>query len=249
MRPVFFLSDFGSEDPYAGVVRAVIHARAPGAPQFDLAHDLPPGDLRRAAYALFEAAPYLPEGAVVLAVVDPGVGSGRRAVAVRTRRLLFVAPDNGILTLALAEDPPLAARVLPVPENASRTFHGRDVFAPAAAALAKGLPLERLGEPLEPGALVRLPLALTPGPDGEILTFDRFGNAITTIQGPPPPGARLLIGERELPCLSTFSDAAPGEALCYTGSAGLLEIAVREGSAKDRLKLRTGLRVRLSGPA
>ena len=249
MRPVFFLSDFGGEDPYAGVVRAVIHARAPGARQFDLAHDLPPGDLRRAAYALFEAAPYLPEGAVVLAVVDPGVGSGRRAVAVRTRRLFFVAPDNGILTLALAEDPPLFARTLATPPGASRTFHGRDVFAPAAAALAKGVPLERLGEPLKPEALVRLPLALGPGPEGEILTFDRFGNAITTLKGPPPPGARLSVGEHRLPCLSTFADVAPGEPLCYTGSAGLLELAVRDGSAREVLRLRTGLRVRLLTPA
>jgi len=249
MRPVFFLSDFGLEDPYAGIVRAVIHAQAPAAPQFDLAHDLPPGDLRRAAYALFEAAPYLPEGSVVLAVVDPGVGSRRRAVAVRTKRLFFVAPDNGILTLALAEDPALGVRVLRVPKGASATFHGRDVFAPAAARLAKGVAFERLGEAADPTSLVRLPVALGPGPEGEILTFDRFGNAITTLKTAPPPGAELLVAGRALPCRRTFADVAPGEPLCYLGSAGLVEIAVREGSAKDALGLKTGLPVRLSKPA
>jgi len=249
MRPVFFLSDFGSEDPYAGVVRAVIHARAPGVPLFDLAHDLPPGDLRRAAYALFEAAPYLPEGAVVLAVVDPGVGSRRRAVAVRTKRLFFVAPDNGLLTLVLSEDPALAARELPTPPGASRTFHGRDLFAPAAARLAKGVPFERLGPALDPAQLTRLPLTLTKGPKGEILTFDRFGNAITTLKGPPPQKSVLLVQDRQLPCLGTFADVAPGEPLCYTGSAGLLEIAVREGSAREALGLKTGLPVRLLTPA
>ncbi len=252
MRPVFFLSDFGAEDPYAGVVRAVILARAPGAPVVDLAHDLPPGDLRRAAYALFQAAPYLPPGAVVLAVVDPGVGSARRAVAVSAGRLFFVAPDNGLLTLALAEAAPREAVLLPVPPGASATFHGRDVFAPAAAALAKGVPLSRLGAPLDPAALVRLPLALGPGPEGEILTFDRFGNAITTLRGPAPPGGRLEVAGHELPCRRTFAEVAPGEALCYLGSAGLLEVAVREGSARDALGLKAGLRVRLlaaeSGP-
>jgi len=249
MPPVFFLSDFGNADPYAGVVRAVVHARAPAAPLFDLAHDLPPGDLRRAAYALYAAAPYLPEGAVVLAVVDPGVGSDRRAVAVATQRLYYVAPDNGLLTLALAEDPPRQAVTLPVPPGASATFHGRDVFAPAAADLARGVPLAQLGAALDPETLVRLPVGLTPGPEGEVLTFDRFGNAITTLKGPVPEGARLLIAGRALPCHRTFADVAPGEALCYPGSAGLLEVAVRDGSARRALNLQTGLPVRLLAPA
>ncbi len=249
MPPVFFLSDFGNADPYAGVVRAVLHARAPGAALLDLAHDLPPGDLRRGAHALYAAAPYLPPGAVVLAVVDPGVGSRRRAVAVATGRLLYVAPDNGLLTLVLAEDPPRAAVALPVPPGASATFHGRDVFAPAAAALAAGAGLAELGDPLDPSGLVRLPLALGPGPEGEVLTFDRFGNAITTLRGPAPPGAALEIAGRRLACRTTFADVAPGEPLCYLGSSGLLEVAVRDGSAREALGLRAGLPVRLATPA
>ena len=108
MRPVFFLSDFGLEDPYVGVVKAILWEKAPGVPVLDLAHALPPQDLRRAAYALFEALPYLPEQAVVLAVVDPGVGTKRRAIAALGRRL-YVGPDNGLFTLAWLLDPPIRA--------------------------------------------------------------------------------------------------------------------------------------------
>jgi S-adenosylmethionine hydrolase len=113
MRPVYFLSDFGLEDPYAGIVQAVLEARAPGVRVVHLAHGLPPGDLRRAAYALFEALPYLPPGTVLLAVVDPGVGTGRRAVAAWGERL-YVGPDNGLFTLAWLLDPPQRAFL---PEN------------------------------------------------------------------------------------------------------------------------------------
>ena len=246
MRPVFFLSDFGCEDPYAGVVRAVITSRAPGAEVRDLAHDLPPGDLRRGAYALYQALPYLPRGAVVLAVVDPGVGSERRTLAVEAGGWLLVVPDNGLLTLVAQRWPPGAAVVLPVPEGASATFHGRDVFAPAAAALAKGVPLARLGRGTDPRGLVRLPVSLTRGREGEVLTFDRFGNVVTTLVGPPPPGAVLRVGGVEAPCRRTFADVPEGEPVCYQGSAGLIELAVNRGSARERYALKEGLPARLS---
>lgn len=155
MRPVYFLSDFGLEDPYVAVVKAVLAERAPGPAVVDLAHALPPQDLRRAAYALFEALPYLPEGAVVLAVVDPGVGTARRAVAA-LGRWTYVGPDNGLFTLAWLLDPPRRAFLLEPPRPRPKaalpgwapgeaTFHGRDVFAPAAAHLALGLPRRGLG--------------------------------------------------------------------------------------------------------
>ncbi|MGC8876443.1 SAM hydrolase/SAM-dependent halogenase family protein [Thermus sp.] len=257
MRPVFFLSDFGLEDPYVGVVKAVLRERAPGVAVVDLAHDLPPQDLRRAAYALFEAVPYLPEGAVVLAVVDPGVGTSRRAVAVRGRRW-YVGPDNGLFTLAWLLDPPQRAFLLervtpPRPRGVepllgwapgAYTFHGRDRFAPAAAHLALGLSPEALGPEVAPEGLLRLPLALSHGPRGEILTFDRFGNAITTLLW-APLGGFVEVAERRLPVRRTFGEAAWGEALAYLGSAGLLEIALHGGSAREALGLKEGMPVAL----
>jgi S-adenosylmethionine hydrolase len=257
MRPVYFLSDFGLEDPYAGIVQAVLEARAPGVRVVHLAHGLPPGDLRRAAYALFEALPYLPPGTVLLAVVDPGVGTGRRAVAAWGKRL-YVGPDNGLFTLAWLLDPPQRAFLLktlspPRPEGVNplpgwqpggHTFHGRDLFAPAAAHLALGLPPEGLGPEVPVEDLVRLPLKLSPGPTGEVLTFDRFGNAITTLLSAPLGGWVEVAGKR-LRVLRTFGEARKGEALAYLGSAGLLEIAVNRGSAREALGLREGMPVRL----
>ncbi|WP_038048623.1 S-adenosyl-l-methionine hydroxide adenosyltransferase family protein [Thermus caliditerrae] len=257
MRPVFFLSDFGLEDPYVGVVKAVLRQRAPGVEVVDLAHALPPQDLRRAAYALFEALAYLPEGAVVLAVVDPGVGTRRRAIAAIGRRL-YVGPDNGLFTLAWLLDPPQRAFLLekvrpPAPQGVQtlggwapggRTFHGRDLFAPAAAHLALGLPAGELGPEIPEGSLLRLPLHLSPGPEGEVLTFDRFGNAITTLLQ-APLGAWVEVGGRRVPVRRTFGEVGEGEAVAYLGSAGLLEVAVNRGSAKEALGLKEGTPVRL----
>ncbi|WP_234554085.1 SAM hydrolase/SAM-dependent halogenase family protein [Thermus caliditerrae] len=257
MRPVFFLSDFGLEDPYVGVVKAVLRQRAPGVKVVDLAHALPPQDLRRAAYALFEALAYLPEGAVVLAVVDPGVGTRRRAIAAIGRRL-YVGPDNGLFTLAWLLDPPQRAFLLekvrpPAPQGVQtlggwapggHTFHGRDLFAPAAAHLALGLPAGELGPEVPVGSLLRLPLRLSPGPEGEVLTFDRFGNAITTLLQ-APLGAWVEVGGRRVPVRRTFGEVGEGEAVAYLGSAGLLEVAVNRGSAKEALGLKEGTPVRL----
>lgn len=257
MRPVFFLSDFGLEDPYVGVVKAVLWEKAPGVPVLDLAHALPPQDLRRAAYALFEALPYLPEQAVILAVVDPGVGTSRRAIAALGRRL-YVGPDNGLFTLAWLLDPPIRAHeitcisppsprgILPLPGWApgDHTFHGRDLFAPAAAHLALGLPAGELGPEVPVGSLLRLPLRLSPGPEGEVLTFDRFGNAITTLLQ-APLGAWVEVGGRRVPVRRTFGEVGEGEAVAYLGSAGLLEVAVNRGSAKEALGLKEGMPVRL----
>ncbi|AEV15084.1 hypothetical protein TCCBUS3UF1_340 [Thermus sp. CCB_US3_UF1] len=255
MRPVFFLSDFGLEDPYVGVVKAVLAQRAPGVGVVDLGHGLPPQDLRRGAYALFEALPYLPEGAVVLAVVDPGVGTERRAIAAEGR-WWYVGPDNGLFTLAWLLDPPRRAFTLervrpPTPHGGfpgwspgGYTFHGRDRFAPAAAHLALGLPPEALGLEVPVADLVRLPLALTPGPEGEVLTFDRFGNAITTLLQ-APLGGWVEVGGWRIPVRRTFGEVGEGEAVAYRGSGGLLEVAVNRGRAREALGLREGMPVRL----
>lgn len=239
MRRVYFLSDFGLEDPYTGVVKAVLKGRAPGVEVVDLAHDLPPQDLRRAAYALYEALPFLERGSVVLAVVDPGVGSNRRAMAALGERI-YVGPDNGLFTLAWLLDPPREAFLLSRPTS-SATFHGRDLFAPAAAHLALRLPPKALGPGLDPKDLIRLPLALAER-EGEILTFDRFGNAITTLTQAPPGGWVRVGGPigRRIPIRRTYAEVPPGEVLAYLGSAGLLEIGVNRGSAREALGLREG---------
>nr|WP_245526781.1 SAM-dependent chlorinase/fluorinase [Marinithermus hydrothermalis] len=251
-RTVFFLSDFGVEDAYVGIVKAVMEGIAPGVRIVDLAHALPPQDLRRAAYQLYEAVPYLPQGAVVLAVVDPGVGSSRRGLVVVGERLVYVAPDNGLLTLAWLRDPPRRAYALENPAyrlpGVSATFHGRDVFGPAAAHLARGVPPEAFGAEVPVAALQRLPVRLGRGPGGEVLTFDRFGNAITTIQAPLPPGVRAVeVAGRPVPLARYYAEVAPGAPLALVGSSGLVEVSVREGSAREALGLREGDPVRLVG--
>jgi len=242
---VYFLSDFGNRDVYAGVVRALVERQSR---LVDLAHDLPPGDVAHASFQLYAAAPHLEPGAVVLAVVDPGVGGSRRALAVRGRKLWYVVPDNGLLSLVREFDPPLRAWALE-PERytagpPSYTFHGRDVFGPAAALLASGFPAAGLGREIDPASIVYHGPKTTGGAVGEVLTFDRFGNAITNLRPESPPRA-VVAGSKKIPVARAFSDVPPGEALAYIGSSGLLEIAVNRGSAREALGLREGDRVRL----
>ncbi|MCS7057917.1 MAG: SAM-dependent chlorinase/fluorinase [Meiothermus sp.] len=246
MREVYFLSDFGLADPYAAVVKAVMRQVAPGLAVHDLAHNLPPGDLRRASYILYESVPYLPRGAVVLAVVDPGVGSSRRAVLVLGERLFYVAPDNGLLTLAYLQDPPKKAYLLEDPAyhlpRKSSTFHGRDVFGPVAAHLAAGVEPQRFGPELPVRELLRLPIHLSFGRQGEVLTFDRFGNAITTLLTTPAQirGKAVCIRYHRIPVATHYAEVPVGAALAYIGSAGLLELAVHLGNAREQLGLREG---------
>lgn len=248
---VYFLSDFGTADVYAGVVRSRIVERAPGVRLLDLAHDLPPGDVRHASVQLYAAVPYLEPGGILLAVVDPGVGSSRRALALRGERLWYVLPDNGLFTLAAELDPVRAAWSLEPARYTtgvvSNTFHGRDVFAPAAAHLALGMPPAALGEAIDPEGLVRLPLATSPGPEGEVLTFDRFGNAISNLRPSQRPETVHLAG-RPVPFRQTFSDVPEGEAVAYLGSSGLVEVAIHGGSLRDRFGLTVGAAVTLHGP-
>ncbi len=245
-RTVFFLSDFGTSDVYAGVVEAVIASIAPAARVVHLTHGVPPQNLRNASWQLFAAAPHLPRGSIVLAVVDPGVGSARRAVVVETERLVFVAPDNGLLEAALATDPAVRAFALEAPAlrlaEVSSTFHGRDVFGPAAAHLARGVDPAAFGPAVS--ELVRTGLAPSRDRRGEVWTFDRFGNAITTIVS--APASALRIGNRSLPYRTHYAEVARGEALALAGSSGLVEISVREGSAREALGVAEGDPVELA---
>lgn len=268
MPPIALLTDFGLSDTYVGVMKGVIAELAPDAQMIDITHAIPQGDIRLAAFKLWQAVDYFPAGTVFVVVVDPGVGTERKPVAVSWRSLQFVAPDNGVLTYLGSLEPIQSAVVL---ENAdyqletvSTTFHGRDVFAPAGAHIWNGVGLERFGRPLaelvqfQPPALQARDRSI----HGEILHADRFGNLITSIgrirasrdgylfrswysqapaeEFPAGPARVLLPGHRSLTLKSTFGDVLPGEPVAYLGSEGLLEIGINGGSALGKLGLDSG---------
>lgn len=261
-RPVVTLTtDFGQADGYVGIMKGVILAICPEATLLDICHEIRPQNVRQAAYILSTATPYLAPGAVHLVVVDPGVGSARRPVLVHTERATYVAPDNGVLGLALTRDPAGLAVHLTnsryrLPET-STTFHGRDVFAPAAAYLARGVDPLDMGHQIDLSSLV--PLSIpdpSPLPDGwwqgEVLQVDRFGNLVTSFRCTVNDARETVqVGAEQIVGVSrTFADVAPGNLVAYTGSSGYLEIAVRDGSAAARLDMDIGSPVRMkrAGP-
>ena len=248
-RAITLLTDFGTADGYAAEIKGVLHTHAPEATVLDVSHDVPPQDVESARLALARYWRRFPPGTVHVVVVDPGVGSPRAALAVESDGRLLVGPDNGVLSPALLFT---GARVvtLPVPASASATFHGRDLFAPAAAALAIGTRIDDLGTPFAEPVVRRTPeprRLADGGVEGQVITIDRFGNAITNCLS--LRGGTLEVEGRLLPVRRTYADVAPGEPVALVGSSGLIEVAVREGSAARELGLRRGATVvlRLTG--
>jgi S-adenosylmethionine hydrolase len=251
-RPVITLTtDFGQMDGYVGAMKGVILNICPQAEIVDISHQIRPQDVRQAAYVLSTAAAYFPPGTVHLVVVDPGVGSARRPIAVGTERAMYVGPDNGVFSLALNLDPARHAVHLTEAryhlKPISATFHGRDIFAPAAAHLVCGVALVDMGEVLALSELVELPIsAPLPQPGGgwrcAVLHVDRFGNLITNFRLPSPrQGLRVGVGGQWVQKITrTFADVEPGKLVAYAGSSGYLEVAVREGSAADVLAMDVG---------
>ncbi len=245
---VSLLTDFGTSDSYVAEIKAVLLGGCPEAVLVDITHAVPPGDLRAGAYLLRRAWHRFPPGTIHLAVVDPGVGTARAAFALRAHGHWFVGPDNGLFTPVL-RDAEVEIVVLPTPQHASPTFHGRDLFAPAAAALACGRPLRALGEPF-----TGLPARLTytephyegKSVVGEIVYVDRFGTLVTNLTTEfVPPYAVLEVEDLDIgPLRRTFGDVPTGGLLAYVGSGGAVEIAVRDGSAARRLGLGVGGRIR-----
>jgi S-adenosylmethionine hydrolase len=239
---VTLLTDFGAGSGYPAQMKAVLLARAPDVRIVDLSHEVPQYDVLAGALLLEACVPWFPERAVHCAVVDPGVGTARRAICVedpRGRRL--VGPDNGIFTPFLGEG--ARVRELAVPAGASPTFHGRDVFAPAAAWLAAG------GDPPAGAAEVHDPVRLRwPGAvrvgaevRGEVLLSDPFGNLLTSLRAADLDGAaEVVVAGRGARVVRTFGEGAPGELLALAGSSGRVEIALREGSAAAALGARRG---------
>jgi S-adenosyl-L-methionine hydrolase (adenosine-forming) len=248
MTFVTLLTDFGTSDSYVAEVKGALLSAAPGATLVDVTHAVPPGDVRAAAYLMGRCWRRFPPGTVHLAVVDPGVGTERAALALATHGRFFVGPDNGLFTLIL-RDAEVEAVVLRIPDGASPTFHGRDVFAPAAAALATGAALAQLGEPFTgiPARLVyREPHHEGKSVVGEVIYVDRFGTLVTNLTPDlVPPYAVLEVEGLEVgPLRRTFGDVPIGGLVAYLGSGGQVEIAVRDGSAARRLGMGVGGRIR-----
>lgn len=265
---IALLTDFGIQDSYVGVMKAVILSICPAAKIIDLTHHIPPQDVRRAAYALMTAMDYLPPHTIVVVVVDPGVGSARRSIAVKTTNSILIAPDNGVLTYALQQRP--IVRMVQLKHyrlnNISNTFHGRDVFSPAAAHLAAGVSFEELGPTIDRIEQLKMPhLDLSPTViEGEVIDIDGFGNVITSIgrlawdaddllilqprflsAATPsvtlqPERCVVLMGDHTFDLSVTYSGVGIGHALALVNSVGQLEIAVNNGNAADRFGCSVG---------
>jgi S-adenosyl-L-methionine hydrolase (adenosine-forming) len=244
---VTLITDFGTADGYVGAVKGVILRHAPDAQVIDIAHDIPRYDVMTAAFALAQSAPYFPRGTIHVIVVDPGVGGQRLPVVVDGGDHWFVAPDNGVTSLAVPA--PVAAYAIEAANfrapRPSTTFHGRDVFAVAAGQLAAGRTPAQAGRPV--GLAGALPLRGEERGEGDrrfarVVHVDRFGNLITDLTGDKLPARpRFHVrGYRVGQLSETYESVERGELLAYIGSAGTLELAIREGSAAEELDMARG---------
>lgn len=246
MTIITLVTDFGTADSYVAEVKGRLLSLAPDATLVDITHAIEPGDIAAGAWVLGRAWPVFPRGTVHLAVVDPGVGTARRALAVAAGGHWFTGPDNGVLDSAVrAQDAQAVA--LPLPGGASATFHGRDVFAPTAAALARGRALAELGSPAPDPVRLAVPDPRREGRTivGQVVYVDRFGTLVTNIPGARlDPAGTVRVGPHDLALRTTFGAVAAGEPLALIGSGGMLEIAVRDGRADAVLGLSRGAEVR-----
>ena len=254
---ITLLTDFGTRDGYVGALKGVLASAAPGALLDDISHDIVRGDVRGAQYALARYWRLFPEGTVHLAVVDPGVGTSRRAAACEADGRMVVAPDNGLLTPVLVQASRwraveiTRAALPPAPSGMSKTFHGRDVFAPAAAHLAVGRSLEALGPSLlDPVRLTEPePVRTASGGSGAVVAVDHYGNLLTNIPGAWLSAATVVrVAGRSLRVVSTYGHAEPEEVIALVSSDGRVEVARRGGSAAETLSAGVGSEVELSSP-
>lgn len=253
-RPLIaLLTDFGLRDHYVGTMKAVALDVCPQLSFVDITHDIPPQDVLTGALELASAYRYFPAATIFLVVVDPGVGSSRRAIAVDAGKYRFVGPDNGVLSIVLREIPPRQLVELTEPRYArstiSHTFEGRDRFAPAAAWLASGVHVPDLGTAIADFARLAIPEASRhdSGVRGEVLRVDRFGNLITNItsamlldQTRSGTATVSICGEQGIPMVSTYSDVPSGTLCAVIGSSDFLEVAVNGGNAATALSAGRG---------
>ena len=257
---IVLMTDFGLQDPYAGIMKGVIAGISPHTTVIDLTHGISAQNILHGALLLGSSAPYFPDGTIFTAVVDPGVGTARNAIALVTEKQVFIAPDNGLLSAVMTTENIKECFAITNPSfmlaEKSATFHGRDVFSPAAAHLANGVKPSRLGKAVDPDSCIRIDLPENSLCDsgssweGTVLYADVYGNLITSFTGDMITGKEDSAGIRTengdiLSVCRTYGDVAPGVALAYTGSSGFLEIAVRNGNASSMLGLEAGDRVTL----
>jgi S-adenosyl-L-methionine hydrolase (adenosine-forming) len=252
-KAIAILTDFGEQDVYVGVMKGVIASINPQIPIFDLTHEIPPQDLIAGRFALLSAYAYFPADTVHIAVVDPGVGSQRRGIAIQFAGGFLVGPDNGLFSGILSEISEINAIAAVELNNTkywrtskpSTTFHGRDIFAPVGAHLANGVNLKELGQEISVSTLIQLPL---PQVDisgdrvvGCIQYIDRFGNLITNIaEKNLSPNPQVIIKKQIIPWGQTYSDGQPQKLIALIGSHGYLEIAVNCGNAQQKLQVKLG---------
>lgn len=259
MRLIALLTDFGEKDSYAGVMKGVIHRINPQARIIDLCHQVPPQDVQAAAFILSSSYKYFPRGTIHVIVVDPGVGSGRKIVCLKTLDYLFLAPDNGVLTFIGQKE--RIERTVEVSnhryflEEVGQTFQGRDIFAPVAAHLSQGLELTKLGPGISHIRELEISRAHFSGErlEGEVIYIDRFGNLITNItrdhlkelEGKfPGKKVRIVIGGKEILEVNKFyAQSKPGKPLAILGSSNHLEISLNQGNAQGRLGLDKGEKI------
>ncbi|MDQ3996586.1 MAG: SAM-dependent chlorinase/fluorinase [Gemmatimonadota bacterium] len=241
MRPIItLLTDFGTADGYVAEMKGVILTRAPEAELVDVTHDVQPQDIEGGRLAVARYWRRFPAGTVHVAVVDPNVGSARAALAVESDGRFLVGPDNGVLSPALLVTGARAV-TLPIPSRAAPTFHGRDVFAPAAADLALGATLDAIGSPALEFVVRRTPepRRLADGSvEGQVITIDRFGNAVTNLLG--LRARSIEVNGTLLPLRRSYAEVPEGEPVALVGSTGLIEIAVRDGSGATAMGLERG---------
>ena len=246
---ITLLTDFGLSDSYIGAMKGVILGIQPDVTIVDISHVIPPQNVNEAAYTLKQTYSFFPKDTVHVVIVDPGVGSGREIIGVRTDAYYFLAPDNGVLKYIFDKYP--GAEVYKITNNrffcpnVSHTFHGRDIFAPVAAHITCGVTLSELGETYSDyqSGEIRKPIVQKNTISGEIIYIDSFGNCVTNIDQDMIGGQaiKILFGVYMLHNISTvYTDVADGEALAVIGSGGTLEISVRNGNATRKLKLKIG---------
>jgi S-adenosylmethionine hydrolase len=253
-RPIItLLTDFGTRDPYVAAMKGVILSLHPDTVLVDLTHEVPPQDIVAGAFLLAGATPYFPPGTIHLAVVDPGVGTQRRALAARAMSQFWVGPDNGLFHLVFRECVTVDIVSLEDPqyfrESVSNTFHGRDIFAPVAAHLSRGTPLNAFGPPITDPAVLSWPQPVFTQEAfrGEIVYVDGFGNLVSNIRGSElmtwlgEESYVIILGSLTIKNLSrTYGDVVSGQSLALVGSHGYLEIACAQGNAARKLGVGKG---------
>lgn len=238
---ISLLTDFGDSDEYVGVMKGVMLSINPNLKFIDITHSISPGDIRRGAFILFKAYKYFPKRTIFLVIVDPGVGTGRKSIIVQTANYFFVCPDNGVMSYIYREGRFRVYEIRGVKPE-STTFHGRDIFAPTAAKLSLGTPVEELGSPIKNYETFTIPYAslFKRRIEGEVVDIDRFGNLITNIpqEMVKKPIVEIKVGRRVIKEIKeNYSGSAP---VGIFGSSGLLEISIPGGSCSQFLGIERG---------